>query len=90
VNDPVPPGTTFYAVSTTQGTTSAPSVGTVGTATANFGALASGASATMTLTVKVSAKGNDKIVNTATVTATTFDPNSANNTATVISTKRPK
>jgi uncharacterized repeat protein (TIGR01451 family) len=90
VNDPVPAGTTFYAVTTTQGTTSAPPVGTVGTVTANFGTLASGASATMTLTVKVSAKGNDKIVNTATVTATTFDPNVANNTATIISTKRPK
>ena len=88
VSDPVPQGTTFSAVSTTQGTFTAPPVGAGGTVTVNLGTLANGASAKITLTVKVSLRGNNLIVNTATVTSATFDPNLANNSATVTSTRR--
>jgi uncharacterized repeat protein (TIGR01451 family) len=85
VNDAVPQGTTFY--SALPAPVSAPPVGAGGTVIWNLGSLNSGASATLTLKVKVSARGKDKIVNTATVTSSTPDPNLANNTAT-ITTKR--
>jgi uncharacterized repeat protein (TIGR01451 family) len=85
VNDAVPQGTTFTSASPAPA--SAPPVGAAGTVTWNLGNLASGARATLTLKVSVGLKGNNLIVDTATVGCVSFDPNSANNSAT-ITTKR--
>jgi uncharacterized repeat protein (TIGR01451 family) len=88
VNDAVPQGTTF--VSASPAPSSAPGVGAAGTITWNLGNLASGASVKLTLTVKVSIKGNNLVMNTATVTSSSSDPNPANNTATVTSKRKTK
>ncbi len=88
VNDVVPSGTTFVSASPTP--SSAPPAGSVGTVTWNLGTMSSGGLTNLTLTVKVSAKGNPQIVNTATVTSTSSDPNSANNSATVTTTRKAK
>lgn len=62
----------------------APAAGQVGTVTCNFGNMASGASATMTFTVQISGSANkDSITNTAVVSSPNFDPNLANNSASV-------
>ena len=84
VKDAVPQGTTFLNAAPA-GTYTAPSVGSSGTVTWNLGSLSSGATAAVTLTVTVTARGNDLIVNTATVESSTCDPNTANNTATITS-----
>ncbi len=88
VTDPVPQGTTFYSAS--PAASSAPAVGAGGTVVWSLGKLNSGASATLTLKVKVSLKGNNLIVNTATVSAATPDPNAADNSATVTSKRNTK
>jgi len=59
----VPQGTTFSAVSTTQGTFTAPPVARAARWTVNLGTLANGASAKITLTIKVSLRSNALIVN---------------------------
>jgi hypothetical protein len=62
----------------------APAVGQAGTVTCNFGNMASGASATLTITVQISKLPNkESITNTAVVRSPNFDPNTANNSATV-------
>ena len=88
VNDAVPQGTTFYSASPPP--SSAPPKGAGGTVVWSEGNLDSGASGTLTLTVKVSLRGNSLIVNTATVSSSTEDPNPANNTATVTSKRKTK
>ncbi|MBI3447306.1 MAG: DUF11 domain-containing protein [Acidobacteria bacterium] len=88
VTDPVPQGTTFGNASPAP--SSAPPAGAGGTVTWSVGDVASGASVTLTLTVKISLKGNALIVNTATVGSGSFDPALANNTVTVTSKRNTK
>jgi uncharacterized repeat protein (TIGR01451 family) len=88
VTDPVPQGTTFASASPAPA--SAPPVGAAGTVTWNVGSLATGGSFALTLTVKISVKGNSLIVNTATVSSATGDASPANNTATVTSKRQTK
>jgi hypothetical protein len=83
VSDPFPAGTTFVSATTSQGSLIKPAIGANGTLTANLGALASGASAVVNITVHVLVHGNLTIVNKASVSATTPDPNPANNSATL-------
>ena len=90
VNDALPAGTTFVSASATGSTAcSKPLVGFTGTVSCNYGALASGASiAPISLIVKITAKGNTQLNNTATTNLTgtgTVDPNTANNSATATS-----
>jgi len=62
----------------------APAAGQVGTITCNFGNIASGASATVTITVQISGSANkESITNTAVVSSPNFDPNPADNSAAV-------
>jgi uncharacterized repeat protein (TIGR01451 family)/CSLREA domain-containing protein len=87
INDLLPAGVTFVALSAPGATTcSTPLAGFTGTVSCSYGSLASGASITpITLNVKVTAKGSAQLNNTATVSldsASTVDPNSANNSAT--------
>lgn len=84
MTDPLPGGTTFVSASTSVGSCSTPTVGAGGTVQCNLGILSAGASATFTVVVKVrpSLLTLATFTNKATVSADTFDPNTANNTAT--------
>lgn len=77
VTDNLPGGVAFGSATTTQGSCS-------GSAPVNcsIGTLASGASAIVTITVTPAASG--QITNNATVSATESDPDSSNNTASLI------
>jgi uncharacterized repeat protein (TIGR01451 family) len=86
--DLVPAGTSFLSIVQTSGLSfglSSPAVGGAGSIAGVIGSLASGSSATFTVTVLVSAATPEgtQVVNTAAVSAATFDPNLANNTQTV-------
>ncbi len=81
VTDATPLGTTFISVS--PDSCGHPLVGSGGTVTCNFGTLRSGDSATITLVVKVTARGHATVTNTAAAISDTSDPNLADNTAPV-------
>ena len=82
VNDPVPSGATFVSA---PGAAGVPTVGGAGTVSWNVGTLTSGQSVTLTLTVRVTQKGNSTMSNTVSVSGSTGtpDPNPANNAATL-------
>jgi uncharacterized repeat protein (TIGR01451 family) len=85
LSDPLPAGTTFESVSQVSGPAfgcTTPAVGSGGTITCNRGTLAAGAHATLRFVVRTAASGGASISNTVSVTSTTFDPSSANNSAT--------
>jgi len=82
--DPVPAASTFVSMSPGGASCTTPAVGQVGTITCNVGNMAAGASATVTITVKISGSANKtSITNTAVASSPNFDPNPANNSATV-------
>jgi uncharacterized repeat protein (TIGR01451 family) len=84
INDPTPQGTVFLSATNKSGhIITAPSVGSAGTVTWKLSDLAARATSGNSLTVTVLVRGNANIVNTATVTSDTFDPNLANNSSTV-------
>jgi len=77
MTDTLPAGVSFTSASTTNGT-----VGAAGNiVTANLGTLASGASATITINVRVDDSTLGSILNTAVVTANETELNLANNSA---------
>jgi uncharacterized repeat protein (TIGR01451 family) len=88
VSDALPAGTTFANVATTAGTCSAPAVGGTGTVSCTASSLANGASFTVTLVVNVTVRPptSTTITDTASVSASTPDPNTANNLASVTTT----
>ncbi|HEV2904510.1 MAG TPA: PQQ-dependent sugar dehydrogenase, partial [Pyrinomonadaceae bacterium] len=77
VTDNLPIGVTFGSATTTQGSCSGS-----GPVNCSIGTLASGASAIVTISVTPTASG--QITNNATVSATEADPDSSNNTASLI------
>jgi uncharacterized repeat protein (TIGR01451 family) len=79
VSDTLPAGVAYVSAATSQGTVSQAG----GTVTVNVGSVASGASATATILVTVDPGTRGTITNTAVVSGNEFDPNLANNTATV-------
>jgi uncharacterized repeat protein (TIGR01451 family) len=79
----LPSGVQFLSLSASPGTCFAPAVGTTGTIACQLGTLAGLGGATVTVTVKVVARGASTLSDTATVGADDPDPISANNTATV-------
>ena len=82
--DPVPSASTFVSMSPGGASCTAPAVGQVGTITCNVGNMAAAASATVTITVKISGSANKaSITNTAVASSPNFDPNPANNSASV-------
>ena len=81
ISDALPPGTVFSSAVASQGTVTAPPVGSNGTIQANIGSLASGGKVTVTINANVTAPLNTVLTDTATVSATTQDLNSGNNTA---------
>jgi hypothetical protein len=84
LNDPVPELSTFVSMNSGGASCTAPAVDQVGTITCNFGNIASGGSATVTITVQIAGSANkDSVTNTAVVSSPNFDPNPANNSASV-------
>jgi len=84
-SDALPANTTFVSLSAAGGwSCTTPAVGTSGTVTCSTATLTASANASFTLVVAIGAgtPGGTLIANTATVSAATADPNSANNSAT--------
>ena len=81
-SDALPVGTVFAGATASQGTVTAPAPGRNGTVRVNLGSLANAATATIYLAVDVTATAGTMLTDTATVTATTPDLNSSNNSAT--------
>jgi uncharacterized repeat protein (TIGR01451 family) len=91
LTDDVPAGTTFAAVQQTSGPSfncTMPPVGGTGTITCTIASLPAGAAAAFQFTFNVlpSDTSGTVITNTANVSATTADPNAANNSATAMTT----
>ena len=74
ITDPLPAGATFVSATSSQGACSG-----TDTVTCALGTLAAGAGATVTITVQTQSSG--ELVNQATVTSATPDPDLSNNTA---------
>jgi uncharacterized repeat protein (TIGR01451 family) len=83
MTDPLPNGTGFISATPSQGTCTTPQKNASGTVSCTLGSLASGASATVTIVVKVNVPGGSTLRNTASVSANTTDPNPNNNAATI-------
>ena len=89
LTDTVPAGTTFVSESQTTGPTFActtPAAGATGTITCTIATLPAGASATFSIVVNVSSGTTGTITNTATVSSSTSDPISGNNSASTTAT----
>ena len=84
VTDPLPAGTAFLSCASSQGTCTGPPVGQNGPVTADLGSLAPGASATVSISVQVTAAFG-QLENTATVTTSSNDRNPQNNASTATS-----
>lgn len=83
VSDPLPSAVSFVSVSTSQGTCSQSG----GTVSCSLGSLGVGALAIITInTTAVTFSSSSLVANTASVGATTSDPNLANNISSVLST----
>ncbi|MBI3484482.1 MAG: DUF11 domain-containing protein, partial [Acidobacteria bacterium] len=85
VTDAVPAGLTFVSATATQG----PCAFAAGTITCNVGTLANAATATASVVVTAGAAAVPSVTNTVNVTATEFDPNAADNSATATTTVNP-
>jgi uncharacterized protein (TIGR03437 family) len=83
VIDDLPSSVTFVSCDATSGGIC---VGSGSNRTITFASLLSGASATVTLVANINAPAGSTINNTASVSATTFDANSANNSASATTT----
>jgi uncharacterized repeat protein (TIGR01451 family) len=84
LNDPMPNGTKFVSVSPGSWSCEPLPGGSVGTLSCSLASLDLNASATLVFTVKTTAPGSVNISNTAAVSPGTFDPNLANNSATLV------
>ncbi len=88
LTDATPPNTTFVSAAQNSGsafTCSTPPVGGTGNVSCNLATLAAGTSASFTIVVHVKSgtAGGSTISNTANVSSSTSDPNTANNSSTV-------
>jgi uncharacterized repeat protein (TIGR01451 family) len=81
--DPLPAGTVFVSCTSVPGTCAGPAPGTNGTVTADLATMGVGATARITIVVRVTA-ANGALVNTARGSSTTPDPNPDNNHSTAI------
>ena len=84
LHDPLPAATRFVSSVAGAWSCTVPPAGAVGTVSCTLGTLAAGETKSITLVVKTVAAGSVDVVNTATVSALTFDPNTANNSATLV------
>ncbi len=84
LTDVLPASMNFVSATTSQGSLVTPPVGSNGTVTANLGSLASGATATVTITVSSTTAG--VVTNSATATSTEAESTPANNTGSTTTT----
>lgn len=85
VSDPLPAGVAYQSCSVSGGTScSGPPVGQSGTVTATFGTVMPSTAVQLTIVVDVTAPSGQTLSNSATVTSSTPDPNSTNNSSTVM------
>src|SRR5262249_50085708 len=82
VTDALPQGVRFVSAQPSKGSCITPAVGATGTLTCAVGFVPNSKSATADIVVKVVAK-KTTVTNTATVSSSTPDPSSANNSATI-------
>ncbi len=85
LTDVIPAETTFESVTQTSGpafSCTQPAQGATGTVSCSIASLADGAEATFTLAVRVGATTNGEVSNTATVSSSTPDPDTADRTST--------
>jgi uncharacterized repeat protein (TIGR01451 family) len=84
ITDAIPAGTTFVSVASSSGSCTAPPVGGTGTVTCTVPSVGmnSGDTVVETLVVNVTATSGSSILDTATVSSSTFDPKTADNSAT--------
>ncbi|MFG2819837.1 CARDB domain-containing protein [Kitasatospora sp. NPDC048365] len=83
VTDTVPANGRFVSAATSRGSCVTPPVGSTDSVTCTVGTLASGGTVTVTLVVRALGTGPYGITDTARATATTPDPDPANNAATI-------
>ena len=88
VSNALPAGTVFASAATSHGTVTAPAVGSNGTVMVNVGSLPKNVPAVISVVVSVTAVSGTVLTDTATVTATTPDQVSRNNSATQRTTVR--
>jgi uncharacterized repeat protein (TIGR01451 family) len=86
LSDALPAGVTFVSATATQGPTPTPTGNVV---TASLGTIASGGSATVTITAKAGPNAAPTVTNKPTVASQTTDPNTANNTESLTTTVTP-
>jgi uncharacterized repeat protein (TIGR01451 family) len=82
LTDNLSPASTFVSITPSTGCVT-PAKGKTGTITCSLGSLASGASITFKVVVFVTAPAESSISNHASVSSSTFDQNTANNSATL-------
>jgi uncharacterized repeat protein (TIGR01451 family) len=83
INDMISSGTTFQSASANRGTFTAPLPGQTGTVTWYLGNLENGGQESAELSVTVIVRGDTTITNKASAEAGTYDPNMANNSASI-------
>lgn len=83
VTNPLPAAAQFQSISAPGWLCLTPAVGATGTVTCTTSSLANGSSSTITIVVTIVAAGKTVVTNMVSVSSDTFDPNSANNSATV-------
>ncbi|MFJ8013799.1 hypothetical protein [Streptomyces sp. NPDC096339] len=81
LSDDLPANARFVSAAPSQGTCQVPPAGSTNSVTCSLGTLASGATATTQIVVTVRTARGGTVTNTATVTASTPDPNQTNNNA---------
>ena len=82
LNTSTPAGTTFSSIALSQGTSSSPIVGGVGTVNCFLDSIGPKTEAIISLVVKVTAASNSTLTANASVTSTSSDPNPEDNSAT--------
>jgi uncharacterized repeat protein (TIGR01451 family) len=83
VTDTLPAQSRFASATSSQGSCITPAVGATGTLTCSLGSMANGGTATIRVAVTIVAPNKNSVSDTASVGSASFDPNPANNSATV-------
>jgi uncharacterized repeat protein (TIGR01451 family)/uncharacterized delta-60 repeat protein len=85
LSDTIPTGTTFASIAPGAWSCSTPAAGGKGTVSCTLSGLAPNVTTSFKFVVNATVSGSASITDKATVSAATFDPNSANNSATLTS-----
>ncbi len=83
LTDALPPETRFVSATTSSGTCTTPPVGSTGMVTCNLGSIENGANTSSKIVVKVVAQRRSTVTNKVSVSSTSTDPNTANNSVSI-------